>query len=310
LTALFMRRPAVETVNDSGAREAPAPGRVPLFCDTALAGRIERAEAQLITGCCEAARRRTGAEGFAIPIAGGVASFAGEGSPFNKVAGLGFAGLPDSAALDDIEKAFLACGSPVQVELAHLADPAIAALLAGRGYRLESFENVLGRDLSGGLQPMLRPGVEVRRSGPDELDAWLDVVVEGSLHPDGQGVPWHEEFPREMLIGAERDGIAAGDVRYAGLLDGILAGGATMRIAEGVAQLTGAATAPAHRRRGVQTALLAARLADAAAVGCDVAVIVTQPGSKSQQNAQRQGFDLLYTRAVLVKHPVEGDKHE
>ena len=78
-------------------------------------------------------------------------------------------------------------------------------------------------------------------------------------------------------------------------------GGATMRIADGVAQLTGAATAPAHRRRGVQTALLSARLADAAAASCDVAVITTQPGSKSQQNAQRQGFDLLYTRAVLVK---------
>ena len=30
-------------------------------------------------------------------------------------------------------------------------------------------------------------------------------------------------------------------------------------------------------------------------------VIVTQPGSKSQQNAQRRGFDLLYTRATLVK---------
>jgi GNAT superfamily N-acetyltransferase len=29
---------------------------------------------------------------------------------------------------------------------------------------------------------------------------------------------------------------------------------------------------------------------------------VTQPGSKSQQNAQRRGFDLLYTRAILVKH--------
>ena len=34
----------------------------------------------------------------------------------------------------------------------------------------------------------------------------------------------------------------------------------------------------------------------------DGTVIVTQPGSKSQQNAQRRGFDLLYTRAVLVKH--------
>jgi len=116
-------------------------------------------------------------------------------------------------------------------------------------------------------------------------------------------VPWHEEFPREAIIGAEHDMAAAGAMRYAAFRDGILAGGATMRIAEGVAQLTGAATAPAHRRRGVHTALLSARLADAAAAGCDVAVIITQPGSKSQQNAQRQGFDLLYTRAVLVRQP-------
>jgi predicted acetyltransferase len=70
-----------------------------------------------------------------------------------------------------------------------------------------------------------------------------------------------------------------------------------------VAQLAGAATAPAHRRRGIQSALLATRLADATAAGCDVAVITTQPGSKSQRNAQRAGFDLLYTRAVLVRQP-------
>ena len=52
-------------------------GRVPLFCDTALAGRIERAEAQLIGQNSEAARRRSGTAGFVIPIAGGVASFPG-----------------------------------------------------------------------------------------------------------------------------------------------------------------------------------------------------------------------------------------
>jgi hypothetical protein len=49
--------------------------------------------------------------------------------------------------------------------------------------------------------------------------------------------------------------------------------------------------------------MLSARLADARAAGCDVAVIVTQPGSKSHQNAQRSGFDLLYTRATLVRQP-------
>jgi hypothetical protein len=40
---------------------------------------------------------------------------------------------------------------------------------------------------------------------------------------------------------------------------------------------------------------------DAAAAGCDIAVVTTQPGSRSQQNVQRRGFDLLYTRIVLVK---------
>ena len=53
----------------------------------------------------------------------------------------------------------------------------------------------------------------------------------------------------------------------------------------------------------MQTALLAARLADAAAAGCNVAVVTTQPGSRSQHNVQRRGFDLLYVRAVLVKEP-------
>jgi len=275
--------------------------RTPLFCDTALAGRIERVEAQLIAHSSEAARRRAGPPGFVIPVAGGVASFAGEGSPFNKVAGLGFSGVPDPAALDDIEQAFAACGSAVQVELAHLADPAIGDMLTGRGYRLESFENVLGCALTDEHARARPAGVDVRLSGAAESGAWLEVVAEGSVHPDTQGVPWHEEFPREAIIAAERDMAAAGAVRYAAFRGGILAGGATMRSSEGIAQLTGAATAPAHRRQGVHTALLAARLADAAAAGCDVAVIITQPGSKSQQNAQRQGFDLLYTRAVLVK---------
>ena len=279
-------------------------GRLPLFCDAALAGRIERVEAQLIAEASGAARRRRAdGAGFVIPIAGGVASFAGEDSPFNKVAGLGFGGTPGAAALDGIERAFAARGAPVQVELAHLADPAIGALLTGRGYRLVSFENVLGLALTGEPERVTPAGIEVRPSGDDEFESWLEVVAEAVARPDTQGVPSHEEFPREVVVRAERAFAAAGVVRYAALAGGVIAGGASFRLAEGVAQLTGAATAPAHRRRGVQTALLSARLADAAAAGCDIAVVTTQPGSKSQQNVQRRGFDLLYTRAVLVKQP-------
>ncbi|HRI11203.1 MAG TPA: hypothetical protein PKW35_25470, partial [Nannocystaceae bacterium] len=57
---------------------------------------------------------------------------------------------------------------------------------------------------------------------------------------------------------------------------------------------------PAHRRRGVQSALLTHRLAAAAAAGCELAVVTTQPGSKSQENVQRLGFALLYARAIFV----------
>jgi hypothetical protein len=71
--------------------------RSPLFCDVALAERIERAEMQLIAASSAAAhRRRPDGKGFVIPISGGVASFAEADSPFNKVTGLGFAGTPPS----------------------------------------------------------------------------------------------------------------------------------------------------------------------------------------------------------------------
>jgi GNAT superfamily N-acetyltransferase len=282
-------------------KQMPVHG-LPLFCDTALAERIERAETQLIARDSRAAhQRRPGGGGFVIPIAGGVASFADADSPYNKVAGLGFAGVPDPQALDGIEQAFAAVGAPVQIELAHLGDPDIGPLLSDRGYRLESFENVLGRALDAEHDPVTPPGIEVRRSTDEELEAWLEVVVDGAAHPDTQGLPWHEEFPRDILMAAERDSAAAGLLRYIALHNGVVAGGAGLSLSEGIAQMAGAATAPAHRRHGIQSALLAARLNDAAAAGCDIAIVTVQPGSRSQQNVQRQGFHLLYTRAVLVK---------
>src|SRR3954468_2222908 len=146
---------------------------MPLFCDIALAERVERAEAQLIARASRAAHdRRPDGGGFVIPVVGGVASFAEPDSPYNKVAGLGFAGVPDAQCLDGIERAFAAVGAPVQVELASLADPDIGPLLGDRGYRLESFENVVGAALGGGRERVTPPGIEVRRGGDDEVQAW------------------------------------------------------------------------------------------------------------------------------------------
>ena len=142
------------------------------------------------------------------------------------MAGLGFAGGPSASDLGEIEQAFAARGADVQVELSHLGDSRIGAVLTDRGYRLTSFENVLGRALDGEIERVTPPGVEVRRSGEDEFDVWIDVVADGFAHPDTQGVLAHEDFPRDVLARAERDFAAAGVVRYIALHYTVPAAGA------------------------------------------------------------------------------------
>ena len=81
-----------------------APATLSLFCDIALAERIERVETQLIALGGQAARARMAQPGFVIPLVGGVATFCEDGSPFNKVAGLGFHGVPSEAQLDKVQQ--------------------------------------------------------------------------------------------------------------------------------------------------------------------------------------------------------------
>jgi GNAT superfamily N-acetyltransferase len=273
-----------------------------LFASTSLAARIERAECRLLAdSAASAARRRPGTGVFATPLAGGIATFTAVGS-LNKVAGLGFVGPLDEHALSAVERAFAERGVPVQAEVASLGDPAVVRMLTGRGYRLQGFENVLGRGLPAGPTPPLPEGVVVAPSSIDELGTWIDVVATGFASPDAQGVVSEESYPRDLLERVVADMASAeGFSRILARRDGVTAGGASLRLSEGVAHLCGAATLPGHRRRGVQSAMLAARLETAAGAGCDVAVVITQPGSKSQENVQRQGFEMLYTRAVLVR---------
>ena len=68
-----------------------------------------------------------------------------------------------------------------------------------------------------------------------------------------------------------------------------------------IASLFGAATLPEYRCRGVQTALIARRLHEAAQAGCEYAVVSTNPGSGSQRNMERRGFRLAYTKVVMTR---------
>jgi GNAT superfamily N-acetyltransferase len=283
-----------------------------LFATGAVAGRLERAEARLAADFGALARQWR-SDVLLAPIGGTTAVFAGPGEPFNKLAGLGFGAALDEKALANLEREYDERQAPLQVELASLADRTIGPMLSRRGYALENFENVLGLALTPAslaaaaekVGAAAAAGVSVTRVETDQTPEWIDVVVTGFATPDTfDGPSSHESFPREAL---ERvfGGLAHVDgfQRYLARREGTIAGGGSLRIFEGVAQLSGAATLPAQRRRGVQTTLLQARLLDAARSGCDLAVVTTQPGSKSQENVQRAGFELLYTRAIFVRPP-------
>jgi ribosomal protein S18 acetylase RimI-like enzyme len=65
--------------------------------------------------------------------------------------------------------------------------------------------------------------------------------------------------------------------------------------------LCGAGTLAAYRGRGLQTALLQARMAAAVKAGSEYAVVVTQGGTTSQRNAERLGFRVAYSKVTVIK---------
>jgi len=273
-----------------------------MFADAALAARIDRAEGRMCAQVAEAFRiSRPASAPFVLPISGGQAVYVGPSSPLNKVIGLCLDAGLDVGALERIEREWGDRGEPVRIEMSALADPSLGAALTDRGYRLHGFENVLGRSLDRQTRERDLSDVTVEIATDAEHGTWVDIAVEAFMNLDGTGSAPPDVFLREQLTDIFEDmrGVP-GFIRYIARLDGEAVGEAAMRIDGDLAQLAGAGTLPRARGRGVQKALLQRRLADAVDAGCTLAVITTGPGTRSQDNVMRRGFELLYTRAILI----------
>lgn len=267
-----------------------------------MAARVEAAETRLMDGFGQAAVRLRHPGAFVQPFGGGLAVSGGPASPITKVIGLGFAALPDVKALTALEARYAAAGAAIAFEVASLADLAVVRLLEARGYQLLRTELVLGcavREVPD-VAP-LPDGVAIGET--TDMAAWSAVSVDGfsaSEAPEGRDSA-ADVHAREAILQAATLLTAMPEVHvYLATRAGLPAGAASLRLdADGIAQCSGATTLLEHRRRGIQTALLYHRLAVAAASGCDLAVVTTEPGSRSQANAQRHGFHSLYSRLVL-----------
>jgi hypothetical protein len=270
----------------------------PCFSDVHLARRLERAERDANARFVEARAAVQPAVGARwIDVNGTYAMFDGVSSPCTQTFGFGLFALPAEGDLDAIERFFAARGAPVFHEVSPMADPGHIAMLTGRGYQPAELSSVLYRAISTAADAGERPGpassAVVRQVGADESHRWADTLAAGWSDVDGAG-QMVGELARVM---ATRPDIAL----FLAEMDGRAIAAGTLSICEGVALLAGASTIPPARRRGAQSAILAARLDYAARHGCDLAMVVAAPGSSSQRNAERNGFRIAYTRTKWLR---------
>jgi GNAT superfamily N-acetyltransferase len=275
-----------------------------MFADAALAARIDRAEGRFVASVAGAlGARRTDLRTLIQPIAGGTSVYAGPNSPMNKVIGLGFDGPIDPEALEEVEREWRARDEAVRIELSILADASIPVMLSERGYHLHGFENVLGRPLGPEPDADDPRGVTVERLRKEDERTLIDIAVAAFTNLDGTGSTADDSSQVATMEEVMEDFLASPGLQpYLARLDGRPVGEGALCIAgDNIALLAGAGTIPDARGRGVQKALLRRRLADAREAGAELAVVVTAPGTRSQENVMRRGFILLYTRIILVK---------
>ena len=255
-----------------------------IFADAPLARRLEAAEAANARGC------NSGPGAAVLEVAGGCAVFVGAESPLTHAGGLGLNGPVREAEIGAIEAFFRSRGAKVAVDLCPLADPGLLEALGKRGYRATEFNNVLVKRLAGteiGLTP------RVRRAVAGEDDLWSHTVGCGFFE-------LRDLTTEEMDVGRAIFAMPGALCYLASSENGEPAGAAALALRDGLATLFADSTIARFRGGGLHRELISARLYEGLAQGCDLATASTLPGSGSQRNYERLGFEVVYTKIALV----------
>ncbi|WP_224367351.1 GNAT family N-acetyltransferase [Hyalangium versicolor] len=240
----------------------------------------------------------------AQPLAEGWLAFGGRGSYVNKACGFGLGRPISEPELDEIVTFFSSRGVEPRIELSPFVPAALLEGLDRRGFVLQRFGNVLARELSpdtplrAGLPFGWPQGVTVERVDPRDTAAvheYVEVSESGFL---AEG----ELLPKEFLeIGIKAVQRPVQDAFVARIGREVVGAGGC-ESSGGVTALFGTSVKPAWRGRGIQQALIVARLERGLERGSQLAVIISGPGIPTERNAARLGFSMAYSRVSLVKH--------
>jgi N-acetylglutamate synthase-like GNAT family acetyltransferase len=252
--------------------------------DEQLARRLETFQAEVSAEMAEALNRVDPDVHAAILRVGeGNALYAGPDSPLTQAVAV-------DGEVERIEEFFHSRGADSIIQVNPWSPRTLTDALTSRGYRFHEFENVFA--CSVGRRPPSAAGeIDVREA--TDIPLWSRIGAEAFAT---------EELGAEALERIMRPFAHVKHARcYIAYVDGEAAGSAAMFALpeRKIAGLFGAGTRESFRNRGVQTALLHRRLADAVKMGCEMAMVTTQPGSASHRNVSRRGFELLYTKLSM-----------
>jgi len=263
-----------------------------IYSDKELSQKLERTEASANADFVETRARLFPASGATwIEVAGAYAMFDGVESPCTQSFGLGMFDEVKPAHLDEIEAFFSERGAPVFHEVSPMADPSLLSLFHERGYHPIELSSVMYRELdpSSSSWSQMNSRVVTRMIDEGESDMWAEISATG----------WAPEQPDLydflLAIGNVTSNTRGGSP-FIAELEGRAIAAAGFSIYGDVCIMAGASTIPEARRQGAQNALLAARLNHAVDRGCTLAMMAALPGSQSQKNAQKNGFNIAYTR--------------
>ena len=263
------------------------------FVDANLATRLEQTQAWRATYYAQAnIERASPPDGAVISVGGAQIVYGGPGLPVNRAIGLGLDAPVTPSDMEAIEEFYAIRQTTPSIDLCPLADASLLPLLRARGYLIERHYSVLFLPLPAELPPP-NPAIRIARTAPDQADLWINTV--------GRGFDASDHASTDAIRLLTPNFYGGNSHCYLAWMGNAPVGGGGMYPHANVVELGGASTLLEQRMQGVQSALIRQRLTDAHALGCDLAIVLTTPGTASQRNLQRRGFHLAYTKTVLVK---------
>jgi GNAT superfamily N-acetyltransferase len=235
-------------------------------------------------------------------IADGVMVRTGSTLGINVAVGLGLHGPVADADVDELEQFFVDAGRTPRIELCPLADAGLITQLAARGFMPQRFLQALVRPIDSEERFETTPGIDITPVDATLEGAWVHAFKSG--FGTRKASEYSEIDSKLAQIALYRPGSGCFIARQRGEVIGT--GSLVMREdAEGwrIGTLYLASTASHARGRGVQHALIQARLEAARAAGCDVVTTQAKPGSTT--GLERQGFGVMYTKVVLAQARAE-----